>query len=182
MSIEALRDLVAQFSASASALAVLGATLQARASGTPLPAKLQPHVDAILDAIGGRQALEGTTAEELRPLVAEVRHFWLLDNDFLANPNRQPGWSFTDQDVLESGGEVTQGFANALTRFAPSLEGLSARLEADGRFLDVGTGVGRLSIAMARRWPSLRVVGVDTWAPSLAIARSNVADISPAEG
>jgi SAM-dependent methyltransferase len=162
-------------SASASALAVLGAELQARAAGKPLPVSLQPHVDQILDAVGARAALEGITPEDLRPFIAEIRHFWLLDSDFLANSDRQPGWAYTDPAVLESGGEATQGFAAALGRFAPGLAGLADRLNApDARFLDVGTGVGRLGIAMARRWPSLRVVGVDIWAPSLALARKNV--------
>src|SRR5438105_4436210 len=110
MSIESLRDLVAQFSASASALAVLGAELQARVSGKPLPASLRPHVDRILDEIGGRAALDGTAPEDLRPFIAEIRHFWLLDHDFLANWSREPGWAFTDPAVLESGGEATQGF------------------------------------------------------------------------
>ena len=177
MSIESVRSLVAQFSASASALAVLGAELQARATGKPLPAALQPHVDDILREIGAAAALEGTTPDELRPLLAEIRHFWLLDSDFLAKSDRALGWGYTDPDVLDSAGEVTQGFANALVRIAPDLPGLADRLQAsDGKFLDVGTGVGRLSIAMARRFPSLHVVGVDTWAPALALARHHIAE------
>jgi predicted O-methyltransferase YrrM len=35
-------------------------------------------------------------------------------------------------------------------------------------------GVGALSIAMATLWPSLRIVGIDRWKPSLAIAREHV--------
>jgi len=54
---------------------------------------------------------------------------------------------------------------------------LGPRLEAsDATFLDVGTGVARLSIGMARKWRSLRVVGLDVWGPALALARKNVAD------
>ena len=177
MSIESVRNLVAEFSASASALAVLGAELQARASGTPLPAALQPHVDDILREIGATAALDGTTPDELRPLLVEIKHFWLVDSDFLANSDRPQGWGYTDSAVLDSAGELTQGFAQALPRIAQDLPGLAERLHAaDGRFLDVGTGVGRLSIAMARRFPSLHVVGVDTWAPSLTLARHHIAE------
>ena len=51
----------------------------------------------------------------------------------------------------------------------------SERLAVPGAaFLDVGVGVAALSIAMVRQWPSLRVVGLDPWAASLAIARRNV--------
>jgi methylase of polypeptide subunit release factors len=64
----------------------------------------------------------------------------------------------------------------ARNRIAPQFEDLAACLNGrDGRFLGVSVGVGRLSIAIARRWPSLTVVGIDTWAPSLALARNNVA-------
>jgi SAM-dependent methyltransferase len=177
MGIEALREVVAQLSASASALAVLGAELHARVSGKALHPSLRPQVDDLLRQAGALQALEGTSAAEAAPLLAEIRHFWALDNDFLATPERAPGWTYTDADVLQAGGEVTEGFASILPRFLPQLEGLASRLEAsDSAFLDVGTGVARLAIAMARKWPSLRVVGLDVWGPALALARKNVVE------
>lgn len=175
MSIEALRDLVAQLSASASALAVVGAELRARVSGTAVHPSLRPAVDDLLREAGALQALEGTSAAELAPLLAEMRHFWALDDDFMANPDRSPGWKYTDTELLQGGGEITEGFANVLPRFLPLLDGLGPRLEGSGAFLDVGTGVARLSIAVARKWTSLRVVGLDVWAPALAVARKNVA-------
>jgi SAM-dependent methyltransferase len=175
MSIESLRGLVADLAASASALAILGAELQSRASGKPIHPSLRPHIDAILQDIGANAALEGVSPEELRPLATEIRHFWLLDSEFLSNPARTPGWSHTEHDVLSTGGELTEGFADVLPRIAPMLDDLAARLGGpDARFLDIGTGVGRLSIAIARRYPTMRVVAIDTWAPSLALARANV--------
>ena len=177
MSIESLRGLVADLAASASALAVLGAELQARASGKPIHPSLRPHVEAILQELGAGAAMEGVSPEDLRPLVAEIRHFWLLDSELLSTPERAPGWTYTDRDVLATGGELTAGFAHVLARIAPQFENLAARLDGpDGRFLDVGTGVGQLSIAIARHWPALRIVGIDISAPALALARSNVAD------
>jgi 2-polyprenyl-3-methyl-5-hydroxy-6-metoxy-1,4-benzoquinol methylase len=57
----------------------------------------------------------------------------------------------------------------------PLLDGLAERLAAPGAaFLDIGVGVAALSIAMARQWPLLRVVGIDPWEPALEIARGNV--------
>jgi SAM-dependent methyltransferase len=177
MSIEALREVVAQLSASASALAVLGAELHARVSGKALHPSLRPQVDDLLREAGALKALEGTSAAEVGPLLAEIRHFWGLDNDFLTTPERAPGWTHTDARLLQEAGEITEGFAGVLPQFLPHLEGLASRLEArDSAFLDVGTGVARLSIAMARRWPQLRVVGLDAWAPSLALARKNIAE------
>lgn len=42
-------------------------------------------------------------------------------------------------------------------------------------FLDVGTGVAALAIAMCRLWPSLQVVGIDPSEHALALAREHVA-------
>lgn len=177
MSIEALREVVARLSASASALSVLGAELDARIAGRSLHPSLRPHAEAVLREAGALEALEGTSAAEVAPLLAEIRHFWTLDDDYLSTPDRAPGWTYTDAALLQAGGDVTAGFADVLPRLLPQLDGLGARLEApDGAFLDIGTGVGRLAIGMARRWPSLRVVGLDVWAPSLALARKNVAE------
>ena len=177
MSIEALREVVAQLSASASALAVLGAELQARVSGKPIHPSLRAQADDLLREAGALQALEGTSAAEVAPLLAEIRHFWDMDNDFLATPGRGPGFTYADTSLLQRGGEITEGFANVLPRFLPLLEGLGPRLEGSGaEFLDVGTGVARLAIGMARKWPSLRVVGLDVWGPSLALARKNVVE------
>jgi SAM-dependent methyltransferase len=177
MSIEALRDVIAQLSASASALAVLGAELQAKVSGKPIHPSLRGPAGDLLREAGVLQALEGAAAAEVAPLLAEMRHFWELDDDFLANPGRAPGWTYHDVEVLQNGGKITEGFANVLPRLLPQLEGLGARLDgSSATFLDVGTGVGRLAIGMAHKWPSLHVVGLDIWGPSLGVARKNVAD------
>src|SRR5215510_9130027 len=75
MGIESLRGLVADLAASASALAVLGAKLQSRASGKPIHPSLRPNIDAILQELGANAAMEGVSPEELMPLVTEIRHF-----------------------------------------------------------------------------------------------------------
>lgn len=177
MSTESLRDVVAQLGASATALAALAGELQARVSGKAIHPTLRGPVDDLLRAAGALQALEQTSTAESAALLAELRHFWALDNDFLAHPDRRSGWAYTDAELLQGGGEITEGFANVLPRFLPMLDGLAPRLEGAGAtFLDVGTGVARLAIAMARRWPALSVVGLDVWKPSLALARQNVSD------
>lgn len=182
MSIEALRELVAQLSASASALAVLGAELQSRISGTPIHPALRAQADDLLREAGALAALEGTAPADVAPLLAEIRHFWTLDDDFLATHERRPGWTYTDTGVLQSGGDVTAGFAQVLPRLLPHLDGLGPRLEGPGAsFLDVGTGVARLAIGVAQRFPTLRVVGLDVWGPSLALAHKNVADAGLAQ-
>jgi SAM-dependent methyltransferase len=163
--------------ASATGLAALGAALDAKMSGTPLDPALAARVDELLAALGAGNALEDVNGQEVRPLLAELRFMHANDAKLLYQQTRALGWSHTDPEVLQAGGDVSVGFAHALTRMiVPGLEGLSARLGAPGAaFLDIGVGVAALAIAMAGMWPELRVVGIDPWQPSLTIARNNVA-------
>jgi SAM-dependent methyltransferase len=143
-------------------------------TGKPFDSEIQPHVDAALDALEARELLDGLSPLELRPVLAEIR-LTMLQGARLLEGMPEPGGAYTDPDILLAVGGASAGFAAALKRvIAPRLPGLSERLEASGSFLDVGVGVAGLSIALARLWPTLRVVGVDPWAPSLDIARETV--------
>jgi predicted O-methyltransferase YrrM len=48
-------------------------------------------------------------------------------------------------------------------------------------FLDVGTGVGLLAVSAAAVWPTATIVGIDVWEPSLARARTHVAQAGLAD-
>jgi SAM-dependent methyltransferase len=175
VTIDALRKLVFDLNAKATVLAALNAEMRARATGVKLNVVVEKHVDELLQQAGVGDALSGISPEELRPLAAELRHFWLLAHALMLAPDAAPGWKHRDNATLSSSGEVTEGFPNALAaKIASQLDGLPAKLESGAAFLDVGTGVGRLAIAMAKRFPKLRVTGIDTWQPALAFARDNV--------
>lgn len=170
-----LRDLVARLSLSAGALSVLGAAIDSRTTGKPFDPGIQLHVDAVLDALGARELIEGLSPVELPPVLAEIRLTMLQGAKLLYGATREAGWADTDPDILQAAGETSAGFAGVLQGvIASRLPGLSERLAASGSFLDVGVGVAGLSIAVARLWSTLRVVGVDLWAPSLVIARERV--------
>ncbi|WP_194398260.1 class I SAM-dependent methyltransferase [Microbacterium atlanticum] len=63
------------------------------------------------------------------------------------------------------------GYTHALASWLEQLPDIEARLDAGGVILDAGCGTGWSSIALARRFPHARVVGVDLDVASVAEAR-----------
>ena len=170
-----LRSIVARLSLSAGTLSILGAALDAKVGGTTLSPELQPHFDGMLQAMGARASLDAIPAEALRPLLAEIRVSMLHGASLLFDTTRADGWSSTNPDLLRAAGDTSAGFIEPLSQqIVPKLAGLEERLQQGGDFLDIGCGIAALSIAVARKWPNVRVVGVDPWGPSMRIARENV--------
>src|SRR6516225_1179600 len=71
-----------------------------------------------------------------------------------------------------SDGAAYERFLGRWTRVlaAPLID--FADFPPDGPLLDVGTGTGSLAVAMAVRWPSRRIVGIDVAEPYIRYARS----------
>ena len=84
----------------------------------------------------------------------------------------RPGWHFTDPSILHAQGAGGVLVAQVIAEQAVlMLSGLRERLSAPtAAFLDVGTGVGRIAIELCRRFPQLRVVGLDIQDAPLAEA------------
>lgn len=68
------------------------------------------------------------------------------------------------------------GYTHALPLWMDQLPDISARLDDGGAILDLGCGTGWSTVALARRFPNARVVGVDLDEASIAEARANAAD------
>lgn len=89
-----------------------------------------------------------------------------------------PGWYHTDPELLVaqrqgSGGEQTvHRWVEALF---PHLDGLLERLrQPTTSFLDVGTGVATIAIAMCRLFPTLHAVGLEPQKAPMTEARRNI--------
>ncbi len=106
----------------------------------------------------------------LRANYLESRHFI----DSAQNPGASIGWNFTEPAILQSQGmSSASGVEPALISRLGDLE---QRLRApSARFLDVGAGVGAISIAVCRLLPNLHAVGLEPQEAPLAEARRNVA-------
>lgn len=161
----------------AEAAAAIGAALRVRLDEVAVRPELSARLDAVLDALNVRDALNGLDAHDSVALLGIVEGFLAQAADFVTQPQRA-GWNHDLPSILLAQGHSSALVADALHRFVvPALgDDLTRRLEAPGAsFLDVGAGVATLAVAVCRLWPSLRVVAVDPWEPALALAREQVA-------
>lgn len=171
---------VMRLSTAAEALAALAARLHADVEDVALDPAVAAGLDEVVAQLGVDVA--DLTPEQRRRLAMSARSFLLQAADLLTDPGRAPGWSYEDPAVLLSTGKLSANIVNVIARIAPALDGLAAALARDGaRFLDVGAGVAALSIALCETWPGLHVVGLEPWAPALALAEQQVAGSAVAD-
>ena len=176
MSVQALREFINRHNASAAGLNALAAVLDSKANAAPITGALAERISELLSALGGGDMLADISADEARPFLAELRAMHAIEAKLLHAQTRVIGWNHTEAEILQGVGDTSAGFVQPLaTAVVPSLAGLADRLSApSATMLDVGVGVAGLAIAAARKWPAIRVVGIDPWQPSLALARDNV--------
>ena len=159
----------------AEAASALGASLRLRRDETAVAPELTARIDAVVDALGLRHAVDGLGEQEVGPLLGIVEGLLAQAADFVAHPGRG-GWNHDQASILLAQGHMSELQADVLHRHVvPALGDLAQRLDApDAAFLDVGAGVAAMSLAMCRLWPSLRVLALDPWEPALVLAREQI--------
>lgn len=158
------------------ALAAVAASLRLRRDGGEADPELAARLGAVLDALDLRDAVGALDRREATALLGIAESSLAQATAFARNPE-ESAWTSADDAILLAQGHMSALLGAVFERFVvPSLDdGLAARLSQPGAsFLDVGTGVGGLAIAVARVWPTLRVVGIDQWDRALALARAQV--------
>jgi precorrin-6B methylase 2 len=172
--IDRIRARVGQMTETTVQLTALGLALQARMTGADLPPAVGDAVGRVVAEMGLQTAVAGAAPDALAPVLALIRAELLLGGHILTDGVGLRGWQDRDPGVMQAFGEVSLGFWQNVERLAPAH--LLARLDAPGaRFLDIGTGVGWLSIGMLRRWPALVAVGIEPLPGALHLARANLA-------
>lgn len=155
------------------ALAATAAHLRIVAEGIDVDPELAALFKSVAtETLGDAGAI---APEERQAIIGMTRSFLLQAIDLVADPGREPGWTDTNPDLLQSIGQVSAGIAQAIAAAGRAHEQLGGRLQRDGAvFVDVGTGTGWIAMAMARAFPSMRVVGIDIFPEALTLARANV--------
>jgi 2-polyprenyl-3-methyl-5-hydroxy-6-metoxy-1,4-benzoquinol methylase len=86
------------------------------------------------------------------------------------------GWTHTDPELLQAQGRSGRASTHAMVQVFSHLPGLQEHLTSPGAtFLDVGMGVGIISIEVCRLFPHLRVVGLEPGVVQAQEARRNIA-------
>jgi SAM-dependent methyltransferase len=166
---------VTELVTAAETLAALAACLADRSGEIDLPDDLAAAVNAVTSSV--LPELDDLTTEDAHALGAVARAMLAQAASFATDPSgAPPTWSVTDPALLMSLGQASAAFAPLIRdQLGPQLDGLTDALSNGGEILDVGLGVAALAIAFARTFPASTVVGLDIWAPSLELARANIA-------
>ena len=180
MATDDLMPTVQRLNVSLEALAALTALLRLDGEGLDADPEVRAGLERVVTALDVDPAmLAATDPAELTALVGMIRGFLAQAQELVDHPGRTAGWGHDDATLLQNVGRSSMFIPPLIGQFAPRHGDFDACLRADGaRFLDIGTGVGLLAVAMCRVFPQLRVVGIDIWPPSLALAAGNVSDAS----
>lgn len=171
MSFDHAMATLARLTASAEALAALGARLRADTEGLALDPAIAAAVDGVVTELGVEP--EALTPTEQGTVALFARAFLRQAADLIDHPERPPGWGYDDPVVLLSLG---RGSASIVSAFANVPE-LVSLLERDGAtLLDVGAGVAALSVEFCRMFPGLNIVGLEPWGPALRLGQREIAD------
>lgn len=174
MSFDALFTRVREFVGTAQLMGALGAELRLRHSGNEGDPRVRGALKKIIDSIEPG-LLDGLEPAQAAVIIGQLTYGLREALDLIADPARAPGWSYTDPAVLQERGRGSRGVPHLIAQAARERPALASVLQGQRDFLDIGVGVGWLSIEAAKIWPDMRVVGLDVWEPSLKLAEKNIA-------
>ena len=149
------RELVA----AAQTMGVLGAELRLRQMGHDGHPLVRSALQAVLRNLEP-SLLDGLEPGHAAAIIGQLIYGLQDALNLIREPERAPGWSYTDPDVLQERGRGSRAVARNFANLARQRLALAALLR-DCRFLDIGTGVGWLAIEVAKTWPGMRIVGLD---------------------
>ena len=158
----------------ADVLAAIGARIGKAAGHLQPNDNLSSKLDAVMEEFEP-DLLDGLTNEELDALYGFVRAAMRQMLHLLELPDDGgSGWTFEDPAILENQGRSSRVVTRLLTEYAAKNPEFGDILSNGPRFLDVGSGVGWISLSMAQQFPSLHATGIDILDPALELAAKNL--------
>lgn len=167
-------DKVRELSVMAQAMGALGAELRIRQSGRAGHQHVRPALQAVVNSLGP-DLLDNVTPAQAATGIAQLTYALQEALDLIREPERAPGWTYTDPSILQERGRGSGALATNIANYMRQRPDLAAVLQNDCTFLDIGTGAAWIAIEAAKIWPAMRVVGIDILEPALALARTNIA-------
>jgi len=153
-------------------LAALGALARVKSANLVCAENLESALTQVM-TIRDPLFFDDLRTEELTFLGATALGNLRRLTDLVEQPATAGQWNYTDPTVLEAQGQSSRAVTRFLTRHAQQDQDLFDILERGEPFLDVGSGVGWISISMAQQWPKLYVDGVEVFEPALQRAVQN---------
>ncbi len=161
--------------ATAQAIGALGAELRLRQAGRDG----DPRVRAALQAVAAEafgDGIEALTPAQAATVLGQLTYALQEALDLIREPERAPGWTYTDPVILQERGRSSRAGATNFRNMAETRPALRSILEDDCNFLDVGIGAAWLAIQAAQYGPRMRIVGLDILEPALKLAEANIAE------
>ncbi len=164
-----------ELTATAQAIGALGAELRLRQAGRDGDPRVRAALQAVTAAAVG-DGIDALTPAQAATVLGQLTYALQEALDLIRDPERAPGWTYTDPVMLQERGRSSRAGATNFRTMAATRPALRAILESDCTFLDVGTGTGWLAIQAAQYWPRMRIVGLDILEPALQLAEANIAE------
>jgi protein-L-isoaspartate O-methyltransferase len=172
MGLDEAIGIVQRLNASTEALAALAAELRLRTEGLEADPAVRSRLQDVTEQLSPG-LLDALDVEEQRRALGMIRAFLGQAMELIDHPDRAPGWIHTDPAILQSIGRTSMMVAPLIREFVPAAL-LTAMNQPGAVFLDIGTGVGWLAVALCQTFPHATGVGLDIWPPALEMARQNI--------
>ncbi len=118
---------------------------------------------------------------DMHHIVSDGRSIAVLIRDFLAIRSGEavdePDFQYTDYAVWQNSHEWQNGIRNQASYWMRELPDIEERLAHGGRALDIGCGVGKVSLALAAAYPEAEITGFDPDGSSVVQARAAAAKV-----
>ena len=154
-------------------LAALGALAKVEAGEVTPDKEIKSALVQVVNAVNP-SFFEGISKDEASFLGATAFGNLSRILELVASPDKPGNWDYTDPAVLEAQGKSSRAVTRFLTAHANEDQEFRSILDAGENFLDVGSGVGWISITMAEQWPNIKVDGLEILAPALELAQKNL--------